>query len=181
MYCIFDSYLLTMSSDRWWKEWWTGRTSSVEKMWLRHWGTAIHKRHSRPCGDIGQNGEQIVHRQWDPSDTRQRVGFLLPLFIWPTGWGCETWPRLKSPILLTWKIWIASKYRKSMEGQNQHLGAPKQALLQHESALFSFKNAVLWGALKTPHNPLIEYSLHTEKTNDTNTLCIRYCWRGIKY
>ncbi|MBO5964385.1 MAG: hypothetical protein J6P96_00535 [Bacteroidaceae bacterium] len=32
----------------------------------------------RPCGDRGQNGEQIVHRQWDPSDTRQRVRSLLP-------------------------------------------------------------------------------------------------------
>ena len=51
---------------------------SVEKMWLRHWGTAIHKSHSRPCGDRGQNGEQIVHRQWDPSDTHQQVGSLFP-------------------------------------------------------------------------------------------------------
>ena len=32
----------------------------------------------RPCGDRGQNGEQIVHRQWDPSDTRQRIGSLFP-------------------------------------------------------------------------------------------------------
>ena len=29
--------------------------------------------------------------------------------------------------------------KKIKGGQNQHLGAPKQALLHHESALFSFK------------------------------------------
>ena len=65
------------------------------------------------------------------------------------------------PIFLhTWKIWIASKYRKSKEGQNQHLEALKQALLHHESTLFSFKNEVFWGSFKTPYNQQREILWH---------------------
>ena len=44
--------------------------------------------------------------------------------------------------------------------QNQHLGAPIQTLLHHESALFSFKNAVFWGSFKTPHNQQREILWH---------------------
>ena len=51
---------------------------SVEKMWLRHWDTAIHKKPFATMWRQRTNGEQIVHRQWDPSDTRQRVRSLLP-------------------------------------------------------------------------------------------------------
>ena len=71
-----------------------------------------------------------------------------------------TWPRLKSPILLTWKIWIATKCWKIEGRQNQHLEAPKQALLHHESALFSFKNVVFWGSFKTPYNQQREILWH---------------------
>jgi hypothetical protein len=66
----------------------------------------------------------------------------------------------KCTFLHTWKIWIATKCRKIKGRQNQHLGAPKQALLHHESALFLLKNVVFWGSFKMPHNQQREILWH---------------------
>ena len=70
--------------------------------------------------------------------------------------------------LLTWKIWTATKYEKSMDGQNQHPEAGNQALFSPKLALFPFKNAILWDTLKVPHNPQLDFSLHPKKNNYTD-------------
>ena len=132
----------------------------VEKMWLQHWGTAIHKktfatmwrhrtkRWTNRSPSMGPKRNSLTSRVSTSPLCDQQVEVL------------KTWPRLKSPILLTWKIWIASKCWKIKGGQNQHLGAPKQRLLHHESGLFLLKNVVFWGSFKTPHNQLREILWH---------------------
>ena len=77
--------------------------------------------------------------------------------------------------LLTWKIRIATKYRKINGGQNQHLEARNQAPFSPKLALFPFKNAVLWDTLKVPHNPQLDFSLHPKKNNYTQNLTLPSC------
>ena len=159
-------FLLTMSSDRWWKSDEQGEPLFCGKDGARALG---YKNPEKALRVHIEDDDKVVTKMdttyvIKPTTFINESGPYSPLYM-TNRLRFWTWPRLKSPILLTWKIWIATKCWKIKGRQNQHLGAPKQALLHHESALFSFKNVVFWGYLKTPYNQQREILWH-------------YFWRG---